>query len=155
MTTRSDVLVDGLNASTPDLSGTNMQNELKIRHVQKLEYETVLVMQGGGSLGAYECGVYKALSGRGIEFDIVAGTSIGAVNAAIIAGSEKEHPDLALEQFWLEVAESATASIIPDGLRAIASSTFGAFFGNSRVFSPRWLAPVIDNLGWPVPYLYD
>lgn len=60
--------------------------ELKIRHIQKLQYETILVMQGGGSLGAYECGVYKALSKHGIKFDIVAGTSIGAVNAAIVAG---------------------------------------------------------------------
>jgi NTE family protein len=78
----------------------------------------------------------------------VAGTSIGAVNAAIIAGSRKEHPDLELEQFWMEVAENTTASIIPDGLRAIASSTIGAFYGNPRVFSPRWL-------GWSAPYLYD
>jgi len=61
--------------------------ELKIRHVQKLQYESVLVMQGGGSLGAYECGVYKALSKHGIKFGIVEGTSIGAVNAAIVAGS--------------------------------------------------------------------
>lgn len=62
--------------------------ELKIRHIQKLQYETILVMQGGGSLGAYECGVYKALSKHGIKFDIVAGTSIGAVNAAIVAGQQ-------------------------------------------------------------------
>ena len=47
------------------------------------ELETVLVMQGGGSLGAYECGVYKALARYVKKFDIVAGTSIGAINAAI------------------------------------------------------------------------
>lgn len=153
-TSKSDVLVgDEMKASTPNLSATNTQDELKIRHVQKLEYETVLVMQGGGSLGAYECGVYKALANNGIKFDIVAGTSIGAVNAAIIAGSK--NPDLELEQFWLEVAENATASIIPDNMRAIASSTFGAFYGNSRVFSPRWLTPAVNNLGWGPPYLYD
>ena len=45
----------------------------------------VLVMQGGGSLGAYECGVCKVLAKHNIEFDIIAGTSIGAINAAIIA----------------------------------------------------------------------
>lgn len=67
--------------------------ELKIRHAQKVQYETVLVMQGGDSLGAYECGVYKALSKHGIKFDIVAGTSIGAVNAAIIAGSKNDRAD--------------------------------------------------------------
>jgi NTE family protein len=148
-TSKSDVVAgDETKATTPDQPRIKTQDELKIRHVQKLEYETVLVMQGGGSLGAYECGVYKALSRNGIKFDIVAGTSIGAVNAAIIAGSRKEHPDLELEQFWMEVAENTTASIIPDGLRAIASSTIGAFYGNPRVFSPRWL-------GWSAPYLYD
>jgi NTE family protein len=63
-------------------------NDLKIRHVQKLHYETVLVMQGGGSLGAYECGVYKTLARHGIKFNVVAGTSIGAINAGIVAGSK-------------------------------------------------------------------
>jgi NTE family protein len=62
--------------------------ELKVRHTQKLQKETVLIMQGGGSLGAYECGVYKSLTRQGIKFDIVAGTSIGAINAGIIAGSK-------------------------------------------------------------------
>jgi len=46
--------------------------------------ETVLVLQGGRALGAYECGVYKALEEQGITPDLVAGVSIGAVNAAII-----------------------------------------------------------------------
>ena len=45
------------------------------------ELETVLVLQGGGSLGAYECGVYKALARYVKKFDIVTGTSIGAINA--------------------------------------------------------------------------
>ena len=52
---------------------------------EELPVETVLVLQGGGSLGAYECGVYKTLAKHNIKFDIVAGTSIGALNAAIIA----------------------------------------------------------------------
>ena len=42
--------------------------------------ETVLVLQGGGSLGAYECGVYKCLYKNGIKFDVLAGSSIGAIN---------------------------------------------------------------------------
>lgn len=62
--------------------------ELKIRHSPKLRYETVLIMQGGGSLGAYECELYKTLARHDIKFDIVAGTSIGAINAEIVAGSE-------------------------------------------------------------------
>jgi NTE family protein len=46
--------------------------------------ENVLVLQGGGSLGAFGCGVFKALTNKNIRFDIVAGTSIGGINAAVI-----------------------------------------------------------------------
>ncbi len=46
------------------------------------------ILQGGGSLGDFGCGVFKALAKRNMKIDIVAGTSIGGVNAAIIAGSK-------------------------------------------------------------------
>jgi NTE family protein len=49
--------------------------------------ENVLILQGGGSLGAFGCGVFKALANKNIKLDIVAGTSVGGINAAIIAGS--------------------------------------------------------------------
>jgi NTE family protein len=49
--------------------------------------QTVLVLQGGGALGAFECGVVKALEERDIHADLVAGVSIGAFNAAIIAAN--------------------------------------------------------------------
>jgi NTE family protein len=68
--------------------------------------ENVLILQGGGSLGAFGCGVFKALSQKDVKIDIVAGTSIGGVNAAIIAGSKNEEPEQLLEQFWLELADS-------------------------------------------------
>ena len=69
--------------------------------------ENVLVLQGGGSLGAFGCGVFKALANNNIKIDIVAGTSIGGINAAIIAGSKDEkHSEQMLEQFWLELSES-------------------------------------------------
>jgi NTE family protein len=68
--------------------------------------ENVLILQGGGSLGAFGCGVFKALTNNNIKIDIVAGTSIGGINATIIAGSKDEkHPEQALEQFWLELSE--------------------------------------------------
>jgi NTE family protein len=71
------------------------------------ETENVLILQGGGSLGAFGCGVFKALCQKGIKLDIVAGTSIGGVNAAIIAGSKNvKHPEQLLEEFWLELAEN-------------------------------------------------
>ena len=58
-------------------------------------------------MGAFGCGVFKALSQKNMKIDIVAGTSIGGVNAAIIAGSKNEkNPEQFLEEFWLELADS-------------------------------------------------
>jgi NTE family protein len=68
--------------------------------------ENVLILQGGGSLGAFGCGVYKALVKNNINLDIIAGTSIGGINAAIIAGSKNEDDiDQLLENFWIELSE--------------------------------------------------
>jgi predicted acylesterase/phospholipase RssA len=69
--------------------------------------ENVLILQGGGSLGAFGCGVFKALANNNIKIDIIAGTSIGGLNASIIAGSKEDHPERALEQYWLELAEGS------------------------------------------------
>ena len=52
--------------------------------------QIVLVLQGGGALGAYQAGVYQALREAGIEPDWVIGTSIGAINASLIAGNEPQ-----------------------------------------------------------------
>ena len=60
----------------------------------------VLVLQGGGALGAYQAGVYQALHEAGIEPDWVIGTSIGAINASLIAGNKPEHRLAKLEEFW-------------------------------------------------------
>ena len=67
--------------------------------------ENVLILQGMGSLGAFGCGVYKALVKNNIDLDIIAGTSIGGINAAIIASKNKERTDELLEDFWLELSE--------------------------------------------------
>jgi NTE family protein len=70
--------------------------------------ENVLILQGGGSLGAFGCGVFKSLAKNNIKIDIIAGTSIGGLNASILAGSKEDQPEKALEQYWLELAESST-----------------------------------------------
>jgi NTE family protein len=130
--------------------------------------ENVLVLQGGGSLGAFSCGVFKALRKNKIKLDIIAGTSIGGVNAALIAGSkEEDHPELALEQFWLEIAENSvdlnfpipewvaennptafplTAANLSSQTNAHQNLQFksllsfysSAFYGNDKMFVPRW-----------------
>src|ERR1700722_4107245 len=62
--------------------------------------QVVLVMQGGGALGAYQGGVYQALHEAGIEPDWLIGTSIGAINAAIICGNPTELRLSRLKEFW-------------------------------------------------------
>lgn len=82
-------------------------NNTNTREDKNNRIENVLVLQGGGSLGAFGCGVSKVIAYNNIKLDIIAGTSIGGVNAAILAGSRDEtHPEQALEQFWLELSES-------------------------------------------------
>jgi NTE family protein len=134
-------------------------HELRVRHTQRHEQETVLVMQGGGSLGAYECGVYKGLTRLGIKFDIVAGTSIGALNAGIIAGSKSGEPANDLENFWLDIAETLTPSSLPDNLRCVVSSSYSAMYGNSKAFAPiwftNWLSGKVSTHPADWNYLYD
>ncbi len=92
-------------SSNKDNSNSNRRNVSSSTYNNKLE--NVLILQGGGSLGAFGCGVFKALANNNIKLDIVAGTSIGGINAAIIAGSKDEkHPEQMLEQFWLELSRS-------------------------------------------------
>ncbi len=134
--------------------------------------ETVLVLQGGGSLGAYECGVYKTLAKRGIKFDILAGSSIGAINSSIICSAQNAHKDTAqvLEDFWLTLAESnvpppfLTCSLLPiaslsstllsaDKMMAILSSMYSVTYGNPKAYTPRWFKP--DSLDYFSPYKWN
>ena len=61
---------------------------------------TALVLQGGGALGAYQSGVYQGLAEAGIHPNFVAGISIGALNAAVIAGNPPERRVEQLRAFW-------------------------------------------------------
>lgn len=124
---------------------------------RRLEFETVLVMQGGGSLGAYECGVYKTLARHGIKFDVIAGTSIGAINAAIIAAPRNDKAAATnLEDFWLDIAEEITPSVLPDNLRSTVSSMNAATYGNAKAFEPIWfMMPDLMSFYYQKPYLYS
>ncbi|WP_152608545.1 patatin-like phospholipase family protein [Croceibacterium mercuriale] len=76
----------------------------------------VLVLQGGGALGAYQAGVYEALHQTGFEPDWIAGISIGAINAAIIAGNPAERRVERLRQFWdLVSSEWLVQPLVPEG----------------------------------------
>jgi NTE family protein len=68
--------------------------------------QVVLVLQGGGALGAYQGGVYQALHESNVEPDWIIGTSIGAINASIIAGNKVENRLSHLQEFWRRVESS-------------------------------------------------
>jgi len=71
-------------------------------------FETIaLVLQGGGALGAYQAGVMEGLAEAGIEPDWIAGISIGAINAALIAGNPPETRIARLREFWTTVSQPA------------------------------------------------
>ena len=75
---------------------------------RRLPFECVtLLLQGGGALGAYQGGVYEALAEADIHPDWVAGISIGAINAAIIAGNPPNCRIERLREFWTHVTSSA------------------------------------------------
>jgi NTE family protein len=69
--------------------------------------QTVLVFQGGGALGAYQAGVYEALHDAGVEPDWIIGTSIGAINACLIAGNAPDNRLPRLREFWQRMAHKA------------------------------------------------
>jgi NTE family protein len=72
--------------------------------------QIVLVLQGGGALGAYQVGVYQAMHEAGIEPDWVIGTSIGAINAALIAGNRPEDRLERLHAFWDQVEQQGMSA---------------------------------------------
>src|SRR5215203_1821252 len=83
---------------------SNTESTARPGPVDKDARQTVLVLQGGGALGAYQVGVYQAMHEAGVEPDWVVGTSIGAINASLIAGSEPADRLGRLEEFWRRVA---------------------------------------------------
>ena len=83
----------------------------RVRGNPKDKGQIVLVLQGGGALGAYQVGVCQALSEAGIEPDWVIGTSIGAINAALIAGNEPGERFDRLREFWARVEHGPVARL--------------------------------------------
>jgi NTE family protein len=106
----------------------------------------VLVLQGGGALGAYQAGVYEVLEEAGFEPDWLAGTSIGAVNAALIAGNPKGKRIDALKSFWQSVSATLPLAVPFQNtkLRALISEGNAAWIAATGVpgfFVPRVLSP--------------
>jgi len=118
-----------------------------------------LVLQGGGALGAYQAGVYEALLESDSQLDWVAGVSIGAINAALIAGNPPERRVERLAQFWHEVS-SAPAQNIPSfwGARGVVnrwSAAAAALTGVPGLFRLRANPALMLGGAAPVLSYYD
>jgi NTE family protein len=105
--------------------------------------QPVLVLQGGGALGSYQAGAYQALCHHDFEPEWIAGISIGAINAAIIAGNERDKRVERLKEFWDLVSQPVSWSPIVQGDRARSlfnetSAAIIATFGVPGFFTPRF-----------------
>src|SRR5262252_9352114 len=108
-----------------------------------------LVLQGGGALGSYQAGVYEALASSEYMPDWVAGVSIGAINAAIIAGNAPKDRVARLRSFWEEI--TAPTMLWPRttgplaACRRWASAMMAIAFGQPGFFAPQpqhaWFPP--------------
>ncbi|MEO6032072.1 MAG: patatin-like phospholipase family protein [Burkholderiaceae bacterium] len=108
--------------------------------------QVVLVLQGGGALGAYQAGVYEALHEAGIEPDWVIGTSIGAINAALIVGNPPRRRVERLHAFWNVVAHKGLPALWPGlpGLPTAWTMLSAVAQGLPGFFTPHhtaWLSP--------------
>jgi NTE family protein len=109
-----------------------------------------LVLQGGGALGSFQAGVVESLERLDIEIDWVAGISIGAINAAILAGNSPEARVAALERFWDRVSACLPGLALPGDGELREAAHLGAaaavsLWGVPGFFHPHvmpmWLAP--------------
>ncbi|GAB0113626.1 DUF3734 domain-containing protein [Acidisoma sp. C75] len=104
--------------------------------------QVVLVFQGGGALGAYQIGVFEALADAGIAPDWVIGTSIGAINAALIAGSKPADRMAKLETFWSRIERRSLGQSLAGlpGLGSLAANWTTLMAGLPGFFTPNPLA---------------
>jgi NTE family protein len=105
-------IVDLVETAMSDMSKVMVQ-EMVNEFRRKANGQVVLVLQGGGALGAYQVGVYQALHEAGVEPDWIVGTSIGAINASIIAGNKPQDRLTKLDEFWKRMERSSAWPFVP------------------------------------------
>ncbi|MGL3605990.1 patatin-like phospholipase family protein [Rhizobium sp. G187] len=108
--------------------------------------DRIFVFQGGGALGAYQAGTFEALHDRDVEPDWLAGISIGAINAAIIAGSPRDKRIAHLREFWQSISATLdfgwpAANDSQRRLQNDAAALAGSLWGIPGFFSPRLWTP--------------
>ena len=114
--------------------------------------QIALIFQGGGALGAYQAGVYEALHEANIEPDWVTGVSIGAINAAIIAGNPREERLDKLRAFWHKITDRHVWAYTPDGdiyrrARNATSAMLTMTLGQPGFFKPHEINPWLNAAG--------
>ena len=126
------------------------------QQIRPLPYDVVaLVLQGGGALGAYQAGVYEGLHDAGIRPNWLAGISIGALNAAIIAGSPEAERVERLREFWETICAAPVEWPAGEGLADTMPFAFdlrslhnamaamrALFQGQPGFFKPRFPSPL-------------
>jgi NTE family protein len=137
-----------MDTATPNLQARNAWQGWRPDRCSRV----ALVLQGGGALGAYQAGVYQALHEANIEPDWVSGVSIGAVNAAIIAGNPPHARLDKLRTFWERIADRTVWLFTPDGdiyrrARNAASAWLTILQGQPGFFEPRNPGPWLTAAG--------
>src|SRR5215211_9552569 len=136
-----------------------MDNSGSAPATKPVDAQRVLVLQGGGALGSYQAGAFQALCRSGFEPEWVAGISIGAVNAAIIAGNAREKRVDRLKEFWEMVSSPVSWNPVTPGDRARSvfnetSAALIATFGVPGFFTPRIPPAPFWPLGSPQSQSY-
>lgn len=110
--------------------------------------KTAFALQGGGALGAYQAGVYESLDQADVQPNWFAGISIGAINAAIMAGNAPDDRVKTLQSFWREITEILSDTFFSDFWprqnHAAFSSLLGTAYGIPGFFVPQ--IPISGNM---------
>lgn len=117
------------------------------------------VLQGGGSLGAYQMGAVKGLLEAGYEPDWIAATSIGAIQAAIIVGNPPEKRMAKLDEFWRRVATYSFFDFLGESdytshLYSQMGAASSLLFGQPGFYTPRWCSGTLPVTGDPTTLSY-
>ena len=135
-----------------DISARPAARPSRVARIDKslLPGKVALVLQGGGALGAYQVGAYQSLDEAGYEPEWFAGTSIGAINAAIMAGNPRERRLERLEAFWSAICRPlpfAPENGLPRRLFSAWSAWTTAALGQPGFFEPRQVSPFLASPG--------
>ncbi|WNO55103.1 patatin-like phospholipase family protein [Stakelama saccharophila] len=136
------------------MADADPRSQRRSRTAMPLPGCVALVLQGGGALGSYQAGVIEALGEAEIGIDWVAGISIGAINAALVAGNPPERRVAALRAFWDEATSALPSFPIwpQDALREVLhewSAGMVMATGVPGFFRPRPVPPAMALPGTP------